>query len=137
MRFVGTSSCRASSAALMPSSSISSFKCSPGCIGVCAIVFLHSVVINDLNIHRPGRAGRPFKAYPPFVIDADAVLASAIAFQGFKTVAGQGRKVSERRSRFETIKLQAAGPFNAGKGFDPSAGSKFGGPLVPIADDHL
>jgi hypothetical protein len=58
-------------------------------------------------------------------------------FSGFKAVAGQRRKILECRGRFQTVKLQAGGPLNAGKGFDPFAGSKVEGTPVPIADDHL
>ena len=95
------------------------------------------MVINDLNIYRAGRSGWPFEAYPPPVIDTDAVLAFAVAFQRFKAVAGQRRKILECRGRFQTVKLQEGGPLNAGKGFDPFAGSKVEGAPVPIADDHL
>jgi hypothetical protein len=95
-----------------------------------------SVVINDLNIYRAGRSLRPFKAYPPLVIDADAVLAFAIAFQPFKAVAGQRRKIPDPRGRFQPVKLQPGGPLNAGKGFNPLPGGKIEGAPVPIADDH-
>jgi hypothetical protein len=33
------------------------------------------VIINDLYVRRPGRSVSPFKANPPLIIDADAVLA--------------------------------------------------------------
>jgi hypothetical protein len=95
------------------------------------------MVIDDLNIYRAWRSGRPFKAYPPLIIDADAILAFAVALQRFKTVAGQRRKVLDRRSRFQTVKLHASGPLNAGKGFDPFPGSEVEGSLISIADDHL
>jgi hypothetical protein len=95
------------------------------------------MVIDDLNVYRAWRSGRPFKAYPPLVIDADAVLAFAVAFQRFKAVAGQRRKVLERRSRFQTVKLQAGGLLNAGKGSNPFPSREVEGAPVPIADDHL
>ena len=93
------------------------------------------MVINDLNIYRAGRSGRPFEAYPPLVIDTDAVLAFAVAFQRFKAVAGQRRKILGCRGRFQTVKLQASGTINAGKGFDPLPGSDLGDVEYEIARD--
>ncbi|HEV3065997.1 MAG TPA: hypothetical protein VGX93_11665 [Chthoniobacterales bacterium] len=46
------------------------------------------MVVYDLYIYRSGRSSRPFKADPPFVIDADPGLALAVAFQVFKAIAG-------------------------------------------------
>jgi hypothetical protein len=68
--------------------------------------------------------------------NTDAVLALAVAYRRFKTVARQCGKVAQRRSRLHTIKLQARGPFKSRECLDPSAGSEVSGPLVPIADDH-
>jgi len=89
------------------------------------------VVIDNFNIYRARRSGRPFKAYPPLVVDADTVLAFAVAPQRFEAVAGQRRKVLEARGRFQTVELQTGGPLYAGKGFDPFAGGEDRGPLVP------
>lgn len=47
------------------------------------------MVVHDFDIVRTRRAWRPFKAYPPLVIDADAVLAFVVALQGLETVSGQ------------------------------------------------
>ena len=101
----------------------------PSCVGVFRSLEGRKAV----DSFPGGRSGWPFEAYPPLVIDTDAVLAFAVAFQRFKAVAGQRRKILECRGR----KLQAGGPLNAGKGFDPFAGSKGEGTPVPIADDHL
>ncbi len=95
-------------------------------------MFPASVVIDDLNIYRTGRSFRPLKAYSPLVVDANAVLAFAIASQGLKAVAWQGRKVLERGRRFQTVKLQPGGPLNAGKDFDPFAGREVQAPPIPI-----
>ena len=94
------------------------------------------MVINDLNIYRAGRSGRPFEAYPPLVIDTDAVLAFAVAFQRFKAVAGQHREIWMPWP-LPDGQASGGGPLNAGKRFDPFAGSKVEGTPVPIADDHL
>jgi len=37
----------------------------------------------------------PAEAYPPLVIDSDAVLSRAIAFQGFQAVAGRQGQVAQ------------------------------------------
>src|ERR1700756_5708487 len=111
----------------MLSASSSSFRCSPGCIGVCAIAFFLLVIVYDLNIYRASGPCRPFKADPPLIVDTDAVLALAVAFQGFKAVAGQSREISNNRGRFQSVRLQACGPFDAGKGLDPFASSEIGG----------
>jgi hypothetical protein len=80
------------------------------------------VVIDDFNIHGARRSVGPFKTYPPLVIDADAVLASPVAFQCLKSVARQGSKIPDSRGRFQAIKLQAGGAFEARKRPDPFAG---------------
>jgi hypothetical protein len=95
------------------------------------------VVVYNLNIYRAGRSGRPFKTDPLLIVDADAALAFAVPFQGFKTVARQGRKIADRRGRLEAVQLQTCGPLDAGKGFDPFSNGELGGPLVLIADDYL
>ena len=84
----------------------------------------------------PVIARRPFKADPPTVVDANTVLAFAIAFQRFKTIARQGRKIFERDSRFQTVQFQTRGAFYARETFDPFAGRKVYSPFVPVADDH-
>jgi hypothetical protein len=47
------------------------------------------MVVDDFDVVRACRVWRPFKTYPPFVIDADAVLAFAVALQILETVSGQ------------------------------------------------
>jgi hypothetical protein len=51
------------------------------------------VVINNFNAR--GIASRPDKAYPPLVIDADAVLALAVALQSLKFVIGRHPQIIE------------------------------------------
>jgi len=66
------------------------------------------------------------------IVNADAVLALAVAYQRFKTVP----LGSQRRSRFHTVKLQARGSFKSGECLDQFPSREFSGPPVPIADDH-
>jgi hypothetical protein len=94
------------------------------------------VIVNNLHIHRPGRSRRTLEANPPLVINADAVLSPAVSGQGFKSVAGQSDKISERRGGLKTIKLQASRAFDPGEGLDPISGGEVPGSLVAIADNH-
>jgi hypothetical protein len=43
-----------------------------------------SVVIHDLDA--PRRAFSPLQAYPPLIVDADAMLPAAIPVQSFETI---------------------------------------------------
>jgi hypothetical protein len=61
------------------------------------------VVINNFDIDGAGGTYGPFKANPPLVIDADAVLAPSVALEGFQPIAGQGRKVFQARRYFQPV----------------------------------
>src|ERR1019366_7484053 len=137
MRLGGTSSLRASSVALMPSSRSSSARCSPGCIAVTAIASSqYLVIIYNLYVRRSRSSVQPLKTDPPLLVDADAVLSLPIAGQCFETVAGQDGKVPERRSRFQPVELQARWTLDSRKRFDPLPSGELSRALVPIADDH-
>ena len=49
------------------------------------------VVIHNLDVRRSGRFVWPLKTDPPLVVNPNAVLAFAVAFQGLETVARQRR----------------------------------------------
>src|SRR6476660_2656467 len=49
------------------------------------------VVVDDPNV--PSGARSPFEAYPPLIIDADAVLPVTVAEQRFEAVAGRDSQV--------------------------------------------
>jgi hypothetical protein len=54
-------------------------------MGFIFVVFmLASMVVNDLDLF--GTALRPDKAYPPLLVDPNAVLARPVAPQGFQVV---------------------------------------------------
>ena len=61
------------------------------------------MIIGDL--HRMRAIIPPFKAKPPAIIDADRVLPSAIASQGFKSVSGRRTKISQRLGRIENCQF--------------------------------
>src|SRR5258708_25079023 len=94
------------------------------------------VVIDNFNIRRPRLAFRPFKAYPPLVVDADAVFAFAVALQRLEPIPGQNRKVPDCERRFEPVQLHASGAFDTGESFHAFSGGEVGSPLVPEAHDH-
>ena len=49
----------------------------------------------------------------PLIVDADAVLAFTVPFQGFKAVAWQGRQVRQRGGSFEPVQFQASWTFDS------------------------
>jgi len=67
------------------------------------------------------------------IVNPNAELASAVAYQGFKSVARQCGKIPYGRSRLHTVQLQARGSFKSGKCLDSFSGSEIPGPLIPIA----
>jgi hypothetical protein len=93
IRISGTANALARAYWLMPRGSRKSWRStSPGWVGgKSAMASLRSsVVIDDLHVERV--AVPPDEAEPPLVVDADAVLASAIAAERFEPVAGRGAK---------------------------------------------
>ena len=57
------------------------------------------MVVHDLDI--PCRAFAPFEAYPPLIVDTDAVLSAPIAVQSFKAIARRNPQIVEPFSRVE------------------------------------
>src|SRR5229473_968064 len=100
-------------------------------IGMAALL----MIVNNLHVRWPQRAARPLEANPPLIVNADAVLALAIADQGFEAIAGQSGNVSERCGGLETVELQARGALKTRKGLDAFARGEISGPAVPIADN--
>ena len=94
------------------------------------------VIVNNLHVRWSRCLLSPLEADPPLIVNADAVLAFAIANQRFKTIAGQSDKVLKGRGRLQTVKLQARGAFKSRECLDPFSGGEVSGPLVPIAHYH-
>jgi len=61
------------------------------------------VVVNYLRLLWSGV--RPYEADAPLVIDPDAVLTDAIAFQSFEPISGRNPQVIERSSGSQLAKL--------------------------------
>ena len=115
IRLAGTRSCRASSVAVSPSVSSSSFRISPGCVEGRAMGDL-LMTIHDLNIREAGAAFRPLEADAPLPVDADAVLGHPVALRHFEVVAGQRAQIREARGGVEDIEPLAGLPFDGLKG---------------------
>jgi hypothetical protein len=64
------------------------------------------VAIHDLDA--PCRAFSPLKAYPPLIVDADAVLPATIPVQSFETIARRRTQVIELFRRVDGEKLLLA-----------------------------
>src|SRR5579863_4214316 len=65
------------------------------------------VIINNLYVRRASGARLPFKTNPPLVVNSYAVLPSAIALQGFETVARQYSQIPQRDGCLQAVELQA------------------------------
>ena len=93
------------------------------------------VIIND--VRRSRRSVDLFKANPPLIVYADAVLALTVAAQCFKSVPRKSGKITEGCSSLHTIKLEAGRPLKARKRLYTFPGSEVSGPRVTIADYQL
>src|SRR3990167_10690805 len=106
VRFAGTRICRDSSVGLTPSSSSSSARISPGWIGVRAMVRFLSVVVHDFDVRWSALPLRPFETDSPLHIDADAVLALAVALHALQRIRWQRLKVCKTGCRVENVEPQ-------------------------------
>jgi hypothetical protein len=68
------------------------------------------VIIHDLDI--PCRAFSPLKAYPPLIVDTDAMLPAAISVQRFETIARRGAQVLEPFRRVDGEEFCSRSPLN-------------------------
>jgi hypothetical protein len=66
------------------------------------------VVVHDFHI--PRRAFAPLEAYPPLIIDADAVLAAPIAVQSFAPIARRNSQILKLLGRIHREKLGSSPP---------------------------
>jgi hypothetical protein len=93
------------------------------------------MIVHNFHLKRPWGVLRPFKANPPLVIDADAVLALAITLKGFKPVS-RGIKSPETVRRVEPFEPQHGLPLKPLKGLDPLAFEKNAGLFISKIYDH-
>lgn len=68
------------------------------------------MVVHDLNVKYLPLL--PAKADPPLIIDADAVLALAVAFEGFEPVAGRNLEILQPSDLMQKQELATGDSFN-------------------------
>src|SRR3954447_17243860 len=91
------------------------------------------VIIDNLDIRRPASSARPFKTYPPLIIDADAELAGAIALQGLQSVAPQCPQLVEACGSIQNFEPAIGLPREPLKLPDEPAFGKRRSPFLPVA----
>jgi hypothetical protein len=78
----------------------------------------------------------PYKANPPLITEANAVLALAVPSERFKAVAGQYGKVFKHDSRILSVQLHTGSTFDSRERLYPFTGSEVPGSLIPVTDNH-
>ena len=73
------------------------------------------MVVNDFN--PIGRAVSPSKTNAPLIVDSNAALAGAVAFEHFKPVARRHPQVSELRGNMKLLKFAQRSPLNVHPAF--------------------
>ena len=75
------------------------------------------MIIDDFNVDRSRASLRPLKAYPPLIIDTNAVPALAVTLESFETVAGQPQ-IQKGCRGVQLVKLQFRLVLESGEGLD-------------------
>jgi len=68
------------------------------------------VIVHDLDV--PCFTLTPSEAYPPSLVDADAVLTAPIAVQGFEVVTRWNPQIVQLRGRVDRKKLGSSAALN-------------------------
>src|SRR5208337_328488 len=100
------------------------------------MVKLLSMVVHDLDVRRACRVLGPLEANPPLHVDADAVLACPVAFQGLEAVAGEAPQILKARRGVQNFETLVSLPAETLKLPDKFAARKSFGPFVTVAEDH-
>jgi len=59
------------------------------------------MIVHDLDLARPGLAGRPLETDAPLLIDANGILSGTISFERLEAVPRQGAERIERERRVD------------------------------------
>jgi hypothetical protein len=94
------------------------------------------MIIDDLNLAWTRLTLRPVKTNAPLIVDPNAELTAALAFQGLQTVAGQGREVSDADCGLQAIEFQSGPSLDSGEGLHAFATGEIPGPLVAVTEYH-
>src|SRR6476661_8757270 len=93
------------------------------------------VIVHDFHI--PRRSLTPFKAYPPLIVDADAVLATPVAVQSFEPIARRRSQIVELLGRVNGEQLGSRTALNlVRQGLDRITGKQRCRSRVGEALDH-
>lgn len=132
MRFAGTCRTTASCEAFMPSASSSSARNLPGWIGSRVTVTAFLVIVGNLDVERPFRAGRPFKTDSPLLIDTNAELTEPVASQRLKAIVRKPHKISEIGCSFQNVESSFCLIFEAVKLLNSLTADESLGPFITI-----
>src|SRR5882724_3689533 len=94
-----------------------------------------SVIVHDRHI--PRRSLAPFKAYPPLIVDTDAVLSTPVAMQSFEPIARRHPQIVELFGRIHSKEPGSCTALNLVRhGLDRITGKQRCRALVGEALDH-
>jgi hypothetical protein len=94
-----------------------------------------SVIIHYFDV--PRCAFSPLKAYPPVLVDADAMLPATISMQSFETIARRNTQIVELFCRLDGEKLCSRPPLKlVRQSSDQVAGKQCCRALVSEASNH-
>jgi hypothetical protein len=71
------------------------------------------MIVHDLYVRRAPCRFRPFKTYPPLLIDTDLILAGPIASQRFKPVVREAGEVGKPQLRIRDLQAFPTLPIKA------------------------
>ena|SRR5271166_1543109 len=94
------------------------------------------MIVDDLDVRRADCVLGPFEANAPLHVHANAELPRPVAFQGFKTIAGQGPQILETCRGVENFEALVGLPVETLKRTDKFAARKRFGPFAPVAQNH-
>ena len=94
------------------------------------------MVVDDLNVERAYRTGRPFEANAPLLVDPDGPLASSIASERLQSIAGTPRQVRKCCSRIQNLEALVGLSRKSLELANEFALRELPGSPVPIAQDH-
>ena len=92
------------------------------------------MVVDDFDV--PRRAIAPFEAYPPLIVDPNAVLTGTPSFQGLEPIAWDLPQVSQLLRRIEHFQLSSRHPVDGPETTARLVVEQPLGILVAKAPDH-
>jgi hypothetical protein len=94
------------------------------------------MVVHDFDVRRACCVLGPLEANPPLHVDADAVLACPVAFQGLEAVAGEAPQILKTRRGIQNFKTLVSLSVKPLKLPDKFAARKSFGSFVAVAQNH-